>query len=239
MLTRAQVEYSAVARLRGITHSVAEVVSLDNVDLSIRAGDFTALLGTPGSGNSALLRMLAGLEAPTAGLIDVAHEKMIVFGDARLLPWKTALQNVALGLDGGDAAERARAALAEVGFKSNPDSMPAALSAGDALRTSIARALVRNPRLLLLDAPFAALDPGTRTQMRRLVESLWLRHDLTVVLVTHDVDEAIELADRIVVIDAGRVAASIDNGLPWPHESSHEGFQDLRRRLQAAMRVAE
>ncbi len=239
MLTRAQAEYSAVARLRGITHGVAEVLSLDNVDLSIHAGDFTALLGTAGSGNSALLRVLAGLEAPTAGLIDVAKEKMIVFGDARLLPWRTALQNVALGLEGSDAAERARAALADVGFKPKLDSMPAALRAGDALRASIARALVRNPRLLLLDAPFAGLDHETRFQMRRLVESLWLRHDLTVVLATHDVDEAIELADRIVVVDAGRITASMDNELPWPHESSHEGFQVLRRRLQATMRVDE
>jgi len=236
MSTHAQVEHSAVARLRGIRHSVAEAV-LDNVDLSIHAGDFTALLETGGSGNSALLRILAGLEAPAAGSIDVAEEKMIVFGDPRLLPWRTAIQNVALGLSGADAADRARAALADVGFKSRPEALPSTLSAADALRASIARALVRNPKLLLLDSPFGALDCGTRAQMRRLVESLWLRHDLTVVLATHDVDEAIELADRIVVIDAGRIAASLDNELPWPHEKSHPGFQSLRERLQAAMRV--
>jgi sulfonate transport system ATP-binding protein len=237
MLTRAQAEYSAVARLRGITHRVAEVVSLDHVDLSIHAGDFTALLGAEGSGNGALLRMLAGLETPTSGSIDVADEKTIVFGDPRLLPWKTVIQNVALGLGGSDTAERARAALADVGFKAEPEALPATLSAGDALRASIARALVRNPRLLLLDSPFAALDPGTRLQMRRLVESLWLRHDLTVVLATHDVDEAIDLADRIVVVDGGRIVTSIDNELPWPHETSHPGFPSLRARLQAAMRV--
>jgi sulfonate transport system ATP-binding protein len=237
MLARAQAEQPPVARLRGITGSVGTVVALDKVDLSIQAGDFVALLGVSGSGNSALLRMLAGLEAPSAGLIDVAVEKMIVFDEPRLLPWKTAIQNVALGLDGSDAAARAREALADVGFKSSPDALPATLSAGDALRTSIARALVRNPKLLLLDAPFASLDPGTRIQMRRLVESLWLRHDLTVVLATHDVDEAIDLADRIVVIQDGRIATSINSELPWPHQASHPGFEGLRRRLQIAMRV--
>jgi len=237
MLTRAQPEHSTVARLRGITGSLDAVMRLDNVDLSIQAGDFVALLGTSGSGNSALLRMLAGLEAPAAGLIDVAVQTMIVFDEPRLLPWKTALQNVALGLDGSEAAARARDALADVGFKAGPDALPAALSAGDALRTSIARALVRNPKLLLLDAPFATLDPATRIQMRRLVESLWLRHDLTVVLATHDVDEAIDLADRIVVIQDGRIATSINSELPWPHQASHPGFEGLRRRLQIAMRV--
>ncbi len=237
MLTRAPAETAAVARLRGITRSVAQTISLDNVDLSIHAGDFTALLGAEGSGNSALLRVLAGLETPTSGMIDVADEKMIIFGDPRLLPWKTALQNVALGLDGTDAADRARAALADVGFKSKPDALPATLSAADALRASMARALVRHPKLLLLDSPFAALDPGARLQLRRLVESLWLRHDLTVVLATHDVDEAIEVADRIVIIDGGRIVTSIDNELPWPHETSHAEFQSLRARLQAAMRI--
>lgn len=237
MLARVQAEHTPVVRLRGITGGVGAVASPDKVDLSIQAGDFVALLGVSGSGNSALLRMLAGLESPSAGLIDVAVEKMIVFDEPRLLPWKTAIQNVALGLDGSDSAARARDALADVGFKSSPDALPATLSAGDAFRTSIARALVRNPKLLLLDAPFASLDPGTRIQMRRLVESLWLRHDLTVVLATHDVDEAIDLADRILVIDDGRIATSVECDLPWPHEASHPGFESLRRRLQIAMRV--
>jgi sulfonate transport system ATP-binding protein len=231
LLTPAQAEHHPIARLQGITRRVGAVVSVDEVELSIGAGDFIALLGVGGSGNNALLRMLAGLEAPTSGLIDVAEERMVVFNDPLLLPWKTVLENVVLGIDARDAAERARDALRDVGFKAGFDALPAILSPGDALRVSIARALVRRPKLLLLDAPFDALDRGTRTQMHRLVESLWLRHDLTVVLATHDVDEAIHLADRIVVIDGGRVVTAIENDLPWPHDASQAGYPSLVRRL--------
>ncbi len=236
-MTPAQAEPSTLARLRGVSHASGGIKSLEKVDLSIRSGEYVALLGIGGSGNNLLLRVLAGLEAPTAGLIDVAEEKMIVFNEPLLLPWRTVLQNVALGLDGSDAAARARDALADVGLQSGLDDLPATLSAGDALRAAIARALVRNPKLLLLDAPFAGLDPGTRTEMHRLVESLWLRHDLTVVLATHDAAEAFELADRIVVVDAGRIVASIDNDSPWPHDTSQAGFQSLLERLQAPLRI--
>jgi sulfonate transport system ATP-binding protein len=137
--------------------------------------------------------------------------RAVVFQDARLLPWKKVWRNVALGLkdnrkEGGDVRARAEAALKEVGLGHRLDAWPATLSGGEAQRTALARALVREPALLLLDEPFAALDALTRLKMHDLVLSLWREHRPAVLLVTHDVDEAIALADRVLVLDKGKIA---------------------------------
>jgi sulfonate transport system ATP-binding protein len=223
--------------LRGVTRRFGDTAALDGVDLSILAGEFVALLGRSGSGKSTLLRTLAGLDSPTTGTVEVPRERMVVFQEPRLLPWKTATQNVVLGLSGENPIARARAALAEVGLDHRLDAYPATLSGGEAQRTALARALVRDPTLLLLDEPFAALDALTRMRMHRLVESLWVRHKLAVLLITHDVDEAILLADRALVIDRGRMIASIDIDLTRPRELGHPGFLRLRNELLGAIGV--
>ena len=227
------------ASIRGVSRRFGETLALDNVDLSIGAGEFVALLGRSGSGKSTLLRAAAGLDTPTAGSVEVPEERMVVFQEPRLLPWKTAIQNVALGLPGGDATEQARAALAEVGLEHRLHAYPGTLSGGEAQRTALARALVRAPRLLLLDEPFAALDALTRMRMHRLVESLWQRHRLAVLLITHDVDEAIRLADRALVIERGRIVATIDIALERPRDLGQDGFVGLRKRLLGAIGVVD
>jgi sulfonate transport system ATP-binding protein len=184
-----------------------------------------------------LAENLAGLDAPSAGSVHVPDERMVVFQEPRLLPWKTAIQNVELGLRGERAAEQARSALAEVGLEHRLHAYPATLSGGEAQRAALARALVRDPKLLLLDEPFAALDALTRMRMHALIESLWKRHHLSVLLITHDVDEAILLADRALVIDKGRIIASISIDLPRPRELSHPGFLNLRKQLLSAIGV--
>ena len=225
--------------VRGVSRRFGSTLALDDVDLSIESGEFVALLGRSGSGKSTLLRTLAGLDAPSAGVVQVPTERMVVFQEPRLLPWKTALQNVALGLTGADATERARSALAEVGLEHRLDAYPATLSGGEAQRTALARALVRDPKLLLLDEPFAAVDALTRMRMHRLVESLWRRHRLSVLLITHDVDEAILLADRALVIEHGRLVASIRIELPRPRDLGQPGFLALRRQLLNAIGVSD
>jgi sulfonate transport system ATP-binding protein len=225
--------------VRGVTRRFGNTVALDNVDLSIQSGEFVALLGRSGSGKSTLLRALAGLDDPTFGIVEVPDERMVVFQEPRLLPWKTTIQNVALGLGGVNPSGQARSALAEVGLDHRLDAYPSTLSGGEAQRTALARALVRNPRLLLLDEPFAALDALTRMRMHRLVESLWVRHRLAVLLITHDVDEAILLADRALVIDKGRIVASIVIDLPRPRELGQSGFLGLRKELLRAIGVTD
>jgi sulfonate transport system ATP-binding protein len=214
-------------------------IALDNVDMSIKTGEFVALLGRSGSGKSTLLRALAGLDPHTAGLFQVPAERMVVFQEPRLLPWKTAIQNVALGLGGAGPLEQARSALAEVGLEHRLDAYPSTLSGGEAQRTALARALVRDPKLLLLDEPFAALDALTRMRMHRLVESLWVRHRLAVLLITHDVDEALLLADRALVLDKGRIVASIEVELRRPRELGQPGFLELRKELLRAIGVTD
>jgi sulfonate transport system ATP-binding protein len=228
-----------LVRVRGVSRRFGDTVALDNVDLSIGTGEFVALLGRSGSGKSTLLRLLAGLDAPSAGSVEVPARRMVVFQEPRLLPWKTARQNVALGLRGANADDLARSALAEVGLDHRFDAYPSTLSGGEAQRTALARALVREPALLLLDEPFAAVDALTRIRMHRLVESLWVRHRLAVLLITHDVDEALLLADRALVIDRGRVTASISVDLSRPREPGQTGFTVLRKRLLAAIGVIE
>jgi sulfonate transport system ATP-binding protein len=196
-----------VVRLRGFVRSFGETTVLHGLDLDIQPGEFVALLGRSGSGKTTLLRTLAGLDSDTGQDVRVPNSRAVVFQDARLLPWKKVWRNVALGLNGADIRDRAQAALREVGLGHRLDAWPLTLSGGEAQRVALARALVREPSLLLLDEPFAALDALTRLRMHDLVLDLWRAHKPAVLMVTHDVDEAIALADRVLVLDAGRIAA--------------------------------
>ena len=181
---------------------------LNGVDLDIAPGEFVALLGPSGCGKSTLLRALAGLDHDVkgSGVINVPDRVSVVFQDSRLLPWDTVLGNVTLGLTDQDAHARARGALAEVGLAGREKSWPHELSGGEQQRVALARSLVREPQLLLADEPFGALDALTRIRMHGLLRDLVAAHRPAVLLVTHDVDEAIALADRIVVLDNGLVS---------------------------------
>lgn len=165
------------------------------------------MLGESGCGKTTLLRALAGLDPIQGGHVDAPRRPAVVFQEHRLLPWDTLWQNVSLGLPGADPRKRAAAALVEVGLGERLDDWPRNLSGGQAQRVALARALVQEPRLLLLDEPFAALDALTRIRMHVLVKELVARHQPGVLLVTHDVDEAIALADRILVMRNGTIAA--------------------------------
>lgn len=182
-------------------------VVIDRLDLRIERGEFVALLGESGCGKTTLLRALAGLDPIQGGHIDAPGRPAVVFQEHRLLPWDRLWQNVSLGLAGAHPRKRAAAALVEVGLGDRLDDWPRNLSGGQAQRVALARALVQEPRLLLLDEPFAALDALTRIRMHVLVKELVARHQPGVLLVTHDVDEAIALADRILVMRKGAIAA--------------------------------
>jgi sulfonate transport system ATP-binding protein len=184
---------------------------LNGVDLEIARGEFVALLGRSGSGKSTLLRALANLdhEAQGSGEIIRPERLSVVFQDARLLPWKRVLDNVVLGLGGADARERGLRALEEVELGGRAQSWPYELSGGEQQRVALARSLVREPELLLADEPFGALDALTRIRMHALLRRLSEIHNPAVLLVTHDVDEAIALADRVVVLEGGRLAANL------------------------------
>jgi len=217
-------------RVRHFTRQFGDTVVLRDLDLDIGPGEFVALLGRSGSGKTTLLRTLAGLDPVDGQDVRAPESRAVVYQDARLLPWKRIWRNVALGLTGGDARARAEAALTEVGLGHRLDVWPATLSGGEAQRAAIARALVREPKLLLLDEPFAAVDALTRIRMHELVLSLWRAHAPAVLLVTHDVDEAIAMADRVLVLDEGRIAAEERINLARPREGGSE-FQAIRRRL--------
>ena len=177
-----------VVRLQHFTRSFGANRIIDGLDLEIAPGEFIALLGRSGSGKTTLLRTLAGLDDAGVQDVEVPDSRAVVFQDARLLPWKPVWKNVALGLKGGAIRDRAQAALKEVGLGHRLDAWPLTLSGGEAQRAALARALVREPQLLLLDEPFAALDALTRYRMHDLVLSLWRTHRPAVLIVTHDVD---------------------------------------------------
>jgi sulfonate transport system ATP-binding protein len=218
-------------------------VVLNGIDLTIASGEFVALLGQSGTGKSTLLRALAGLDPAVEGYISVPRQRAVVFQEPRLMPWKKVWRNVTLGLEkGGDRKQvqaMARQALAEVGLTSHEDAWPATLSGGEAQRVALARALARSPELLLLDEPFGALDALTRLKMQALVAKLCLRYNPAVLLVTHDVDEAIALAQRILVLRDGRFVTDIPVDIPTPRHRGGNEFGRLRSRLLADLGVEE
>jgi len=204
---------------------------LQGIDLTIQEGEFVALLGRSGSGKTTLLRTLAGLDAVQEGQAVLPDARAVVFQEPRLLPWKPVWENVLMGLDARakGARERAMLALAEVELAHRATAWPATLSGGEAQRAALARALVREPKLLLLDEPFASLDALTRIRMHGLVAALLQAHRPAVLLVTHDVDEAIALADRVLVLADGKFIAERQITLARKRNTTSPEFGAYRR----------
>ena len=211
---------------------------LHNTELSIAPGEFIAIVGRSGCGKSTLLRLLAGLDRPSQGSLRIGGadveglrtDTRIMFQDPRLLPWRRVIDNVTLGLPEGERA-RGREVLGQVGLADRADDWPARFSGGQKQRVALARALVHRPGLLLLDEPLGALDALTRIEMHRLIESLWQRHRFTALLVTHDVQEAVTLADRVVLIEDGRVALDERIALERPRRQGMTGFAAVEARI--------
>ena len=224
-------------RLAGLGKRFGERAVLRDIDLNIHPGEFVAIVGRSGCGKSTLLRLLAGLETPSAGAVDLGDARRddvrIMFQESRLLPWRTVLQNVTLGLTSADAAARARDALAQVGLVDRADDWPATLSGGQRQRVALARALVHRPRLLLLDEPLGALDALTRIEMQRLIERVWRELGFTAVLVTHDVAEAVALADRVLLVEQGSVTLDERVALARPRAHGSAAFAEIEGRVLA------
>ncbi|WP_371626775.1 ABC transporter ATP-binding protein [Streptomyces sp. NBC_01116] len=213
---------------------------LKELDLTVAPGEFTALLGRSGSGKSTLLRAVARLDHTVegSGELVVPERVSLSFQDSRLLPWLRVLDNVTLGLRGPAARERGLTALEEVGLAGRDRSWPHELSGGEQQRAALARALVREPELLLADEPFGALDALTRIKMHGLLRELYERHRPAVLLVTHDVDEAVELADRVLVLEDGLISVDLAIDLPTPRSRRDPRFQEYRDTLLTALGVA-
>jgi sulfonate transport system ATP-binding protein len=198
----AEIQLSNVSKNFG-SHAV-----LKDLNLVVRPGEFLAIVGRSGCGKSTLLRLIAGLDQADSGDIKVngqpaqknAQQIRVMFQDARLLPWKRVLQNVGIGAR-GDWQAKALSALADVGLNARANEWPSVLSGGQKQRVALARALMSHPQVLLLDEPLGALDALTRLEMQKLIERVWLRQRFTAILITHDVTEAVTLADRIVVLE--------------------------------------
>ncbi|WP_433243420.1 ABC transporter ATP-binding protein [Streptosporangium sp. CA-135522] len=223
--------------IRGLRKAFGPKTVLDGIDLEIGRGEFFVLLGPSGTGKTTLLRILAGLELPDAGTVLAPRRRTTVYQEPRLVQARRVLANVTLGLP-RSAREAGLAALAEVGLEGYGGAWPATLSGGEAQRVALARALVRDPELLLLDEPFAALDALTRLQMQELVAELCGRHRPAVVLVTHDVDEAVRLADRVVVLREGSFAVEQPIDLPHPRDRNDPAFIAHRRLFLSHLGVA-
>ncbi|MBC3216251.1 aliphatic sulfonates ABC transporter ATP-binding protein [Serratia fonticola] len=226
--------------LEGIAKRYGSRSVLDDLQLRITAGQFVAVVGRSGCGKSTLLRLLAGLETANSGTLlsgnaPLSHAKddtRLMFQDARLLPWKKVIDNVGLGLR-GNWRDAALQALTTVGLADRVNEWPAALSGGQKQRVALARALIHRPRLLLLDEPLGALDALTRIEMQGLIETLWQQHGFTVLLVTHDVSEAIALADRVLLIEEGRIGLDLTIDLPRPRRKGSAKLAELEAEVLA------
>jgi sulfonate transport system ATP-binding protein len=225
-------------QVRKLSKRFGPKVVLDEVDLDIARGEFVALLGASGTGKTTLLRILAGLELPDAGSARVPRARTIVYQEPRLVPSMRVLGNVMIGQAGSAESRKvAQNALAEVGLSTHERAWPATLSGGEAQRVALARALVRQPELLLLDEPFAALDALTRLQMQDLVGNLLARYQPAVLLVTHDVDEATRLADRVLVLRHGRIVVDHAITSAQARDRSDRQLLECRRMLLAELGV--
>ena len=211
---------------------------LENFDIEISAGEFVAVVGRSGCGKSTLLRSVVGLETPQSGTIALGEvaaiggkpDVRVMFQDSRLLPWRRILPNVMLGLEPA-LIPQARKVLAQVGLAERANDWPATLSGGQRQRVALARALVHDPNLLLLDEPLGSLDALTRIEMQQLIEDVWRSRGFTAMLVTHDVAEAISLADRVILIEGGRVALDEVVNLPRPRTRGSARFAALEERI--------
>jgi len=228
---------ASVVRMRGVGRRFDGRDVLAQIDLDIAQGEFVALIGRSGSGKSTLLRILSGLDTGASGSVEADPGTGYVFQDARLVPWRRVWENITLGMrvSRKERREIAAEALAEVWLADKVDAYPATLSGGQAQRVAICRALLRRPRLLLLDEPFGALDALTRMQMQTLVAGLWSRHRMAALLVTHDVEEAILLADRVLVLDQGRIIARQDIHLPRPRSRTQADILPMREQLLSGL----
>lgn len=227
-------------RVRAAHKGFAGRSVLRGFELELHATEFVALLGKSGSGKSTLLRALANLESLDGGSIEVPARRSMVFQEPRLIENLRVRDNVILGLPRTrKTLAAADAVLAEVELESHARAWPSTLSGGEAARVALARALLRDPQLLLLDEPFAALDALTRIKMHQLVAALRERHPSAALLVTHDVDEALLLADRVVVLSDGAVSVDLSVPLTRPRLRTQPEFGELRRRLLSALGVVE
>jgi sulfonate transport system ATP-binding protein len=223
----------SAVRARGLVRTFGARTVIDDLDLDIGRSEFVILLGQSGCGKSTLLRLLGGLDLPDGGTVTVPRKRAIVFQGDRLLPWQRVWRNVTIGIHDRDPRATALAVLEEVGLRDHADAWPKTLSGGEAQRVALARALVADPALVLLDEPFAALDAITRLRMHDLVRDLRARHDSTMLLVTHDVDEAIALGDRILVMRDGRIGSEH----PVELDTEHRARGGARDRLRAELMV--
>ncbi|MFD6059817.1 ABC transporter ATP-binding protein [Rhodococcus wratislaviensis] len=224
-------ETTRAVRIRNLTRRFGDRAVLENLHIDISAGEFVVLLGHSGCGKSTLLRILAGLDDDIEGEALVPARRAVGFQAPRLMPWKRVWRNVVLGLPGRPDRALATRYLAEVGLEDRAGKWPKTLSGGEAQRVSLARALVREPELLLLDEPFGALDALTRTKAQALVADLWIKHGCAVLMVTHDVEEALLLADRVLVMDNGHIAHEVRLETPRPRDIGSTEFVQNRRRL--------
>jgi sulfonate transport system ATP-binding protein len=234
---------AAPIEARGLSKAFGGNRVLNGLDLSVRSGEFVAIVGRSGCGKSTLLRLLAGLDVADAGRIGFGEGATsgdkslarVMFQEPRLLPWASVIANVEVGLGAArnepSARLRALEALEAVGLADRAGDWPAVLSGGQKQRVALARALVSRPRFLAFDEPLGALDALTRIEMQALLENVWRREGFTAILVTHDVAEAVTLADRIVIIENGVVALEITVDLERPRHRAAPGFGALEEAI--------
>lgn len=225
-------------QIKAVTKSFQQHDVLKRLDITLYPGQFTSIIGKSGSGKSTLLKLISGLDAPSEGDILLDGEALngisgcttMMFQDSRLLPWKSVIDNVGIGLQ-GEWRPKALHFLQQVGLENKAEQWPSTLSGGQKQRVALARALVRNPRMLLLDEPLGALDALTRLEMQQLIERLWLEQRFTALLVTHDVNEAITLSDRILLLEDGDIALDMDIDLPRPRSRTDSQVGKWERQI--------